>query len=446
VRRLVRVLDVSSLIMVRSPIGIAGSVMRDPLNRSGVALAMNVLSNSLLGFVFWIVAARLYPVENVGVNAAFIAAMQLVAGVASLNLHNVIIRFVGSTGQHAVRLVGSAYLVACALAVGGAIAVWIIHGAMVDDSIFSQQSMAMAIWFVLATAAWAVFTLQDAVLVALRRAEVVLIENTSFGVVKIVLVVAVIGIFPDFALFAAWTIPVGLSILLINALIFFRLLPRHASRSALDEQAVDRRAIFRFASGEAAARLISVAGVSVVPLVVQSHLGADATAYFTIAWLVAFTLPLLAAAISQALTVEGVLDQTRLAEYAARTIRYAGSLMVPASMVAFVFAPLILHLFGEEYRTGASSLLRLLIVGGLIHGLNNFALGVARVRAEIWLVLIGEASWSLVTVVLALLLVPVLGLTGAGWGYVVGQCVALTTMSVPVFIRSFAGRATPRSA
>ena len=45
--------------------------------------------------------------------------------------------------------------------------------------------------FVGCVAAWAIFTLQDSVLVGLRSAFWVLVENGIFGVVKIVLLVAV---------------------------------------------------------------------------------------------------------------------------------------------------------------------------------------------------------------------------------------------------------------
>ena len=42
--------------------------LRDPLLRNGYALVANVGITSVLGFVYWIIAARLYPPEYLGLG------------------------------------------------------------------------------------------------------------------------------------------------------------------------------------------------------------------------------------------------------------------------------------------------------------------------------------------------------------------------------------------
>ena len=66
---------------------------KDPLRKNSMFLIeANVLS-ALLGFLFWMVAARLYPTEAVGLATATISAARLLEALSSLGLGIGIIRF-----------------------------------------------------------------------------------------------------------------------------------------------------------------------------------------------------------------------------------------------------------------------------------------------------------------------------------------------------------------
>ncbi len=78
--------------------------------------------------------------------------------------------------------------------------------------------------------AWAIFTLQDSVLVGLRSAFWVFVENGIFGIVKIVLLVLLVTVLPDhLGIYVSWMLPVIVAVPLVNVLIFGSLVPRHAA-------------------------------------------------------------------------------------------------------------------------------------------------------------------------------------------------------------------------
>ena len=62
---------------------------------------------AILGFVFWVVAARLYSTENVGLGAALISANQLLSFIGTVGLGFGIIRFLPDTEDKARLLNGS---------------------------------------------------------------------------------------------------------------------------------------------------------------------------------------------------------------------------------------------------------------------------------------------------------------------------------------------------
>src|SRR6185436_3041796 len=90
--------------------------VRMPLYRDGYALAANSAFTAVAGLVYWVVAARRYGAHDVGVNAALISSMMFLAGIAGLNLTNVVVRFLPEAGRRTARLTVIAYAAAAATA------------------------------------------------------------------------------------------------------------------------------------------------------------------------------------------------------------------------------------------------------------------------------------------------------------------------------------------
>ncbi|MDQ2997814.1 MAG: lipopolysaccharide biosynthesis protein, partial [Chloroflexota bacterium] len=106
---------------------------------------------------------------------------------AQLSLVSVITRFLPRAGRATGRLVGGAY--ALTLSVAALAGLLFVLGVRLWSPAlaFLVASPLFALWFVLATMAWCIFTLQDSVLAAMKQAVWVPIENTIFAVAKIAL-------------------------------------------------------------------------------------------------------------------------------------------------------------------------------------------------------------------------------------------------------------------
>ena len=77
----------------------------DPLSRGGLALLVNTGLTGLLGFAYWIIAARLFSTYAVGAAGALVAATTLFAGIGQLNLSGMLMRFLPQAGGQSRRLV-----------------------------------------------------------------------------------------------------------------------------------------------------------------------------------------------------------------------------------------------------------------------------------------------------------------------------------------------------
>src|SRR5262249_61936301 len=79
------------------------SVFGDPMLRNGYALIVSAAVTQVLGFFYWIVAARTAPVAVVGRNSTAISVMLFLAGVAELNLMSTLVRFLPTSGKRPAR-------------------------------------------------------------------------------------------------------------------------------------------------------------------------------------------------------------------------------------------------------------------------------------------------------------------------------------------------------
>jgi len=394
------------------------------LYRNGYALVIATGATSLLGFLYWIIAARRYSPADVGRNSALIASMTFLANLAHLNLTNGLNRFVPTAGPRTGRLIALAYVVAGALSVLAALI--FIGGVEIWSpeltNLVRENPLAVGA-FVAATALWVVFQLQDSVLIGLGRADWVLVENVVFGVLKIALLVALATALPAEGIFASWTLPLIVIVVPINVLVFRRLVPRHrADREAVVEP-VHVRDLGRYLTADYFASLLWTATTSLLPLMVLAIAGAAQSGSFYISWTIAYTLYLLSRNLGMSLVTEGARAPQRLYEFALRTLAQCGKIVVPLALAVALLSPLILRLFGPEYVDSASLLLPLLVLSAIPNVVIATFLSAARVQRRMRAVVVVTAAMSISVMGLSVVLLDRYGLTGVGVAWLLAQSV-----------------------
>ena len=288
---------------VRSRSDRAFAALRDPLYRSSYSLLANTASTTVVGVAYWAVAAHFYDQKDLGRSAALVSALLLVSSFAQLNLANALPRFIPRAGRLAGKFIAYSYgATSCAALIGG-LAFVVILPRLSSQWKFLGDSLPLALAFVAAAVVWEVFTLQDIALLSLRRSVMVPMENSVYGVSKLLMLIGVVSLLPSTGIFLSWVIPLAITVPAVNWLIFRRYLKGHASVAAPSELRV--REVVRFASVDYVGSVLSQSYGSLLPLLVLSTLGAAANGGFYIAWTIAAGLGLVAANFGTSLLVEG---------------------------------------------------------------------------------------------------------------------------------------------
>jgi hypothetical protein len=337
---------------------------------------------------------------------------------------SVMTRFLPRAGAGAGRLVGWAYLATLAVAaVAGTI--FVLGTKMWAPALgFLAERPLFTAWFVLATMAWCIFTVQDSVLAGLKQAHWVPVENIIFAVAKIALLLLLADSAAEYGIFASWTIPGAAVLFPITALIFGRLLPRHAAEAEGRGELPQAGQIVRYAAGNYLGSMLSLLVTTLLPLLVVQRLGPSANAYFSQPWMIASALQLVAGNMAVSLTVEAAGDRERLGEYVRRSLLQSARLLVPAVALVAAGAPLLLQLFGGEYAAQGTTVLRLLALGALPNMIVMLYLSVARVRDRTGEIIAIQGAICVLTLGLSHLLLPRYGIDGVGGAWLAAQTLA----------------------
>ncbi|MEU3984949.1 lipopolysaccharide biosynthesis protein [Streptomyces sp. NPDC026672] len=405
--------------------GRGGSAGGSQLFRNAYALMLNTGISAVLGLGFWLAAARYYSESAVGQSSAAIAAMKLLAGLTAVTLTGALARFIPVAGRRTGQLIFRTYA-GSSLIVALAAGVFLLTLGVWGPSYRFLHQPLDALGFVVAVVAWNLLTLQDGVLTGLRSAPWVPVGNTVFSAVKLGLLVAFSVAIPVTGVFVSWVAAIATSVVPLGWLVFRRLVPRHVEATAERAAPPTLREIGRFLAGDYTGSLFSLAVVYLIPVIIASQVSSEDNAYFYITTTIGGTVNLLAINMGASLTVEGSHDPARLAANTRAALRRMARIMLPICGLLFLGAPWILGVFGAGYADAATPLLRWFAVGALLRVVMETYFAVLRAQSRTaglaWL----QGLLCVLVLGLTLLLLPRMGLTGAGVAEISSLAVIVT--------------------
>lgn len=395
--------------------------MRSSLLRNAVYIMLTTGVNSGLGYVFWLVVARSYDADEVGIASALIAAMTVVAAVADLGTSTALIQRLPSRRSDRDWSLTLTASVVTATVAGVAIAIvaaTAILPALSDSLTDVDSDAAHLLLFVGGVAVWSLSVVSDYLFVAERRTENMFTRNLVFGVAKLAIVVALVlaGDASALGVFAAWVIGCALSL----AVAYGALIPRleHRYRPALDGVVREVRAMAGAFAGNYFITLGYLLTTFLLPLLVVVRLSPEDNAYFYVAWLLGSAFFTVTASVGSALFAEGSHDPEALSRQTRSAVRISAALLAPLMVVFLIAAGPILGLFGEEYADNGTTLLLLLTASAIPDAITGLYL--ARVRAEGRLVFPAAASMAMAagTLIGSWFLLPSMDLAGPGVAFI----------------------------
>lgn len=394
---------------------------RDPLLRNGYALLLNVGVTSVLGLVYWIAAARFYTATEVGLAVSAINLMTFLAGIGGqLSFQSALTRFIPNAGRDSGRLAMTAYT--CAGGAGAVVSILYViltHVPALHVPVVLGRSWILSVALGASVTVWCVFALQDAVLTGIRQAVWIPLENGSYGVAKIFVLIGLAKVSPHYGVFASWTIPAFVALFPVNWLIFGRLLPRHVAQEHPNATTVTLRTMGRYMGGDYLGTIFNMGVGAILPLLILARLGGKADGYFGEVYVLVYALDLITVNLGTALMVHGVVDRAALRSATATVARRIALLVVPAILVLVVFAHLVLSIYGSDYARHASGLLRLMSIAVAAKAVTSLFIALCRLERRVSRIAMAQGAVFGLVCALSAVLMGHLSLDGVGIAYLI---------------------------
>ncbi len=376
------------------------------------------------GFLFWTAAARLYHPEEVGLAAATLSAIGLLAMLSMLGLDYAMVRFL----PHAADPQG---IINSSLTIGAVAALGLSLVFVAGLGVWSPALLPLRgnPLFIPSLVVGTVFTTIAALLVGAylsrKRASLILAQSSIFSVIKVLLAVILAAIPQAVGLIGAWAL--GLVAAALGGIFLF--LPRSEDGQYQFRPGLRREAIndmTRFAFANYVTTVLWSAPTFLLPLLVINMAGPQANAYFYVAWSVSGLLGVIPMAVSLSLFAHGSHDAGQLVRYTYQSGRFVLLLLVPAIAAVFLLGGKVLLLFGKPYSEQGTSLLWVLALSALPMTVNSLFFSISRVRQRMGRV-IAWTLWILgITLALSLFLLPRMGVLGSGVAWLTAQASAAT--------------------
>jgi O-antigen/teichoic acid export membrane protein len=392
---------------------------RDPLIRNSAYLMAATVVTSLLGYVFWTVAARRYPASAIGEAGAGVSAMAFASLLGALGGSMAILAEL--PGKRRPRD-WSATVTAPLVFTSATSAVTALATVAVLSRTGHSAFLYRNVWWVSAFVVGAVATtasqLLENIWVAEQRAGWFLGASTVFAVVKLALVaLPVFAVFGATGILSAWSAVLAATVagclLLLGRMFGYR--PCFDGFS---------RQIWSMRQTLTGNYIISVGDqvtFYAIPVLVALQVSAQDAGWFYVAWKIGGFYAVFASAVGTSTFAEGSRNPSRALPLALAGLRMILPLMTLGAAVTIFAGRLVLRVFGPDYAAHAYPLLVLLSLAAFPDAVVNIYRSVLRVQKR-YRVAAGMC-WAISASRIALtsLALTRWGIVGAGWAWLATQ-------------------------
>lgn len=390
----------------------------------GRMLTVASLVNSALGAVYWFIAARFFPAQDVGIASTTVNSALTLATVSNLALGPVVERLVPVAGRLQLKMVTLVQAVTGCLAVVLALAfLWLGP----SDQLFPGNGQKIV--FVLAVPVLARYSLQDSVLIGLRTGKLSALRNIAHAVAKLVIIAALATSPASTGIVLSWIIPSLVGVVVVQCALFATggLLRRERD---LPPRLPPARRIISFNLLATVWMVVQALPGLAVPVIVLRGTSEETAAYFNLSWTVVTASTVLVTAVAGPYVSSASRNPDQLGPLTRRFILMYLRISVLRTVMVALGGPVLMWFYGADYARGSLALLLLIALGQAVSTSAYIYGNLERVNGRIGCSALLQGVGAVVLTGAAALLVPAHGLVGAGLAYLVHD-IYLAVASAP---------------
>lgn len=406
-------------------------IMGDSLYKNSIYLMVSSAVMAGFGFFFWLICARLFAAEDIGLATTIISVMGLIASISVLGLNTGLVRYLPNSKDKNNKINTCFTIVALTSIIVSSIFLLGL-GKFSPRLVFIKENILMSFAFIFFMVVYSMSSIIESVFVAFRKAKFVLVKNTIFSVVKLGLpfVFFSLGIMGAFGIFSAYMSAsfIGFGVVLLILIYKFNYKPRFVFYDSVITK------IGKFSFVLYLAGFVGGLSSTLMPLIITNTLNPETTAYYFMAMQIVSLLFVVSSATNNSLFAEGSANVKSLRKNVFKSIWIIAILLIPAILLTFLFGHFILGAFGEEYSTQGLNFLKIMTLSAILVSVNSVFGSVFKVKKRIGGIMVTSIISAVSILGLSFLFMKTYGLIGISYAYIIGQAiVTLTYLSMYKF-------------
>ena len=392
-------------------------IRNDSLYRNSIYLMSSTAVMTIIGFFFWIISARFYTSEQVGIGTTLISIITLVSGFSFLGLGTGLIRYL-PTSNRKDKKINTAFTLVMIMSLVVSLIYLTFMKTFSPKLLFVKENVFFAILFVVFALFTSLNNLSESVFVAYRSSKFILIKNTAFSITKLILPIFLIAL-GGYGIFLSQGIAIIIAFAISTTILI--LVFKYKPKLIIDFDVVKK--MTRLSLGNYFAGLIVIAPTTIIPILITNILGAKFSAYFYMDMMIANVLYIIPTSTTTSLFAEGSYNEKELRMHLKKAIKIISIIIIPAILITFFFGDFFLLVFGREYSTEGFVLLRYLAASGIFITINAIGVTIINIKHKIGLlILICFINAAIIlSISIILLRTNYFGVVGVGIGWLTGQ-------------------------
>lgn len=413
-------------------------ILFSPLHINSLYLLGGTAASGVLGFLFWIIAARWSSTANVGLTTATISSTALIVSLCDLGLSVTLIHAI--TKQHSQHISIIHTISALGWMISGVAALVFLFGIPIFAPKLEilQDDIAVCCLLLLFVMVNYVLGLQDGIAMALRKAKYVFWRNLACNLPSLVLLPIVVSFLSDFrGILIAYCLPNFIVVLCTGLYI----MPRYITGYKLfgEIRISTLKEILPYGLKNYVSNILwGIVGFALPVLSINIATPSE-TAKFFIIWTIFNFLLIVPRSVSASMFVEGTIRDEKLQSIALRALMMISIILLPGFIFLWFFGNNILLLFGKNYVD--THILRILLVSLPFFSINSIYFIALRVKNNLLQLISFSFLTSFSIISCIIFLIPRYGLHSLSLGWLFGHAFVTMLVVFPIIgISRFAHR------
>lgn len=387
------------------------------LFKNSLYLMLTTLFGTGSGFFFWVLAARFYSPEEVGLAVAIVSAMGLLSMFSRLGFDIGIIRYLPNASNKN-EMINSCLTLIFIASIIFSITFLVGLNIFSPKLLFLRENNFYAVSFVIFTLANSILVTQNDIFAALRYSKYSFIQ-TLIAISRILLL-PILLVYGLFGMYFSYGIGILVASIIGNSFIS-KIHSIYIPKPLIQKNII--KTIINFSFKNYIATLFDGATNYILPLLVVHILGAEKNAYFYIAWTCSSFFNMIPRATAISLFAESSSKDNNIKKDTIASIKFIYTLLIPMIIIVFIFGRYILLIFGEDYSKNAFDLMKIFALSTIPFTLIMIYVTIKRIQNDINPVIYIYLFIAVSTIFSSYLFLGQLGLIGVGISYLVVNCI-----------------------